>query len=809
MATPRLAQPVPDEPAWPGARAPAVVFLLDAASRLERRAARALDRGAPARAADVRGRGGDSDPAVARPRGGAGASTRARGARSPPATIRCWRRCASPGCRRERDGVHARRASATCSRSAIRAIPDACASAWVLRRHPERCRIVAGEPAPLSELRERWRRAGGTDAAQTTGLADFVARQAALALERAERRLRGTRYKVPRFVREDILGAAGVPRRRRARSRASSGKPEAERRARGGARTCARSPPTHSPLRHRPRRAPDPPALHARLRRGAALRPRAARASIYALAQRHPVVFLPSHKSNLDHLVLQYALHENGHPPNHTAGGINMNFFPVGPLVRRSGVFFIRRTLQGQPGLQVRAAPLHRLPDREALLARVVHRGRPLALGQAAAAALRACSPTSSTPTGAARARTCYLIPVVDRLRPDPGRRRLRRRAARRAPSRRESFGWFLGVVRRLRRRYGDIHIRFGEPLSLADDARPARARRRARSPTSRASRCRSSPSRSSVRINRVTPITPTSLVTLALLGVGDRAAHRAPRSCARSTNLLDYVRAPRAADHRRPRPRHAPRASQRALDALVRERRRHAASPRGPTPSTRSAPTSTSTAAYYRNTIIHFFVNGAIAELALLARRRGATWPTARGRVLGRGDAAARSAQVRVLLRREGRASAASCAPSWRCTTPSGSARSAAGRTRSSALVRRFRPLQRAPRAAAVPRGLPRRRRRARAARPGDAVRRAGLPRDAAWRSASSTSCSAASTAPSRSRRCCSRPRSASPRTASCSIPVPTSPSAAALRRRDPRRAPPRRRDRRARAGRRAGLIE
>ena len=50
-----------------------------------------------------------------------------------------------------------------------------------------------------------------------------------------------------------------------------------------------------------------------------------------------PLVFLPSHKSNLDHLVLQYALHENGHPPNHTAGGINMNFFPVGPLVRRSG----------------------------------------------------------------------------------------------------------------------------------------------------------------------------------------------------------------------------------------------------------------------------------------------------------------------------------------------------------------------------------------------------------------------------------------------------------------------------------------
>jgi hypothetical protein len=69
-------------------------------------------------------------------------------------------------------------------------------------------------------------------------------------------------------------------------------------------------------------------------------------AEVKALAQQNPVVFLPSHKSNLDHLVLQYALHENGHAPNHTAGGINMNFFPVGPLVRRSGTFFIRRSFR-------------------------------------------------------------------------------------------------------------------------------------------------------------------------------------------------------------------------------------------------------------------------------------------------------------------------------------------------------------------------------------------------------------------------------------------------------------------------------
>ncbi|MBW2315665.1 MAG: hypothetical protein JRH10_15935, partial [Deltaproteobacteria bacterium] len=76
---------------------------------------------------------------------------------------------------------------------------------WIRAREPDRCRVVAGEPAPASELRERWRKACGSTGAETLGLADFVARQAALALERAERRLRGTRYKVPRFVHREVL----------------------------------------------------------------------------------------------------------------------------------------------------------------------------------------------------------------------------------------------------------------------------------------------------------------------------------------------------------------------------------------------------------------------------------------------------------------------------------------------------------------------------------------------------------------------------------------------------------------------------
>ena len=56
--------------------------------------------------------------------------------------------------------------------------------------------MVVAEPATVAALRERW---GGTGS-----FAQFVSRQARLALDRAERALLGYRYKVPKDVAEAI-----------------------------------------------------------------------------------------------------------------------------------------------------------------------------------------------------------------------------------------------------------------------------------------------------------------------------------------------------------------------------------------------------------------------------------------------------------------------------------------------------------------------------------------------------------------------------------------------------------------------------
>jgi glycerol-3-phosphate O-acyltransferase len=489
---------------------------------------------------------------------------------------------------------------------------------WTAARHPGRARIVAGEPAPLSELRDKWRESGHQYEAETTGLAEFVARRAALALERSERRLRGARYKVPRLVSQDILARPAF-RGGIARLARELGKPE-EKVAADAARYLAEISATHDPF------VIDVVAwmIRAMYRRGYGENihyDRDRLESIYATAQRYPVVFLPTHKSNLDHLVLQYVLHENGHPPNHTAGGINMNFFPIGPLMRRAGVFFIRRTFKDNAtykfvlhhyidyliekrftlewyleGGRSRSGKL--LPPRFGMLAYVVdawQRGK---------------------------SEDVVLLPVsiaYDQIQ-DVGEYVAEQKGG---GKERESFSWFLKVVRRLRRRYGDIHVRFGEPVSLRDFYGEAAAPAVAGDPDERNLTLQKLAFELSVRINRATPITPTSLVTLALLGVGDRALS-VEEACAALTNLVAYVER-RALPTTEDVDLRRPDEVKRVLDHLV-ENGVASVFTEGPEAVYAIRSEEFLTAAYYRNTVIHFFVTGSIAEVSLVASMEAET---------------------------------------------------------------------------------------------------------------------------------------------------------------------------------------
>lgn len=61
----------------------------------------------------------------------------------------------------------------------------------------------------------------------------------------------------------------------------------------------------------------------------------------------HEVIYVPCHRSHMDYLLLSYVIYKQGLVPPHIAAGVNLNFWPAGPIFRRGGAFFIRRSFRG------------------------------------------------------------------------------------------------------------------------------------------------------------------------------------------------------------------------------------------------------------------------------------------------------------------------------------------------------------------------------------------------------------------------------------------------------------------------------
>lgn len=64
-------------------------------------------------------------------------------------------------------------------------------------------------------------------------------------------------------------------------------------------------------------------------------------------AQQTALVFLPAHRSHMDYLLASYVLYVEGFALPQIAAGINLNFWPVGGLLRRCGAFYLRRSFGG------------------------------------------------------------------------------------------------------------------------------------------------------------------------------------------------------------------------------------------------------------------------------------------------------------------------------------------------------------------------------------------------------------------------------------------------------------------------------
>lgn len=66
-------------------------------------------------------------------------------------------------------------------------------------------------------------------------------------------------------------------------------------------------------------------------------------------AKRYPVIYVPSHKSHIDYLILSWVLYNHNMVPPHIVAGVNLNTWPIGTIFRKAGAFFMRRTFRGNP----------------------------------------------------------------------------------------------------------------------------------------------------------------------------------------------------------------------------------------------------------------------------------------------------------------------------------------------------------------------------------------------------------------------------------------------------------------------------
>ena len=242
----------------------------------------------------------------------------------------------------------------------------------------------------------------------------------------------------------------------------------------------------------------------------------------------YEVIYVPSHRSHADYLLMSYQLHVSGVVVPHIAAGVNLNLPGIGPILRRGGAFFMRRSFTGNR--------LYSVVFKE-YLAQLIDRGVPIEYF-----------------TEGGRSRTGRL------LEPRTGILAMTVRAFLRAPRRpvlfqpvyigyeklmegksyageltgkpkeKESLLGLLRGLKVLRQRYGHVALNFGEPIELNPllDAASASWRTEAADPDAKPEWLRGMvdhlAEQIQININRAADVNPINLLALALLATPKHA---------------------------------------------------------------------------------------------------------------------------------------------------------------------------------------------------------------------------------------------------------------------------------------------
>lgn len=188
-------------------------------------------------------------------------------------------------------------------------------------------------------------------------------------------------------------------------------------------------------------------------------------AELKAAAAGQKLVYVPSHRSHMDYLLLSWLLYHEGMALPHIASGQNLNLFILGPILRRVGAFFMRRSFQDDF--------LYKTVFEEYLF-RMLQRGFPIEFFLEGGRSRTGCllSPKLGMISMLARAEvrdpdlSVLMVPVyIGYERVLEAKSYARELSGK--PKKSESLLSLFGIFRVLNQPFGKVYVKFGETLAL------------------------------------------------------------------------------------------------------------------------------------------------------------------------------------------------------------------------------------------------------------------------------------------------------------------------------------------------------
>lgn len=189
--------------------------------------------------------------------------------------------------------------------------------------------------------------------------------------------------------------------------------------------------------------------------------------TLEAVARGNEVIYVPSHRSHMDYLLLSYVIYTQGYAVPHIAAGINLKLPVIGRLLRMGGAFFIRRSFRGSALYTVVFVKY---------LAAIMVRGHSIEyfIEGGRSRTGRLLQPKTGMLSMTVRSflreprRPVVFLPVYfgyERL--FEGNTYIGELSGK--PKKKESILGLLRSLPRLRERFGRVHVNLGEPIALAD----------------------------------------------------------------------------------------------------------------------------------------------------------------------------------------------------------------------------------------------------------------------------------------------------------------------------------------------------